>query len=216
MPLPCDEEKNRDFLCPDGGLDRDNGERRSLWDYEWCGSMLEDEWLKLQFKAGSDEVLRRIYQKYRDYLLTLAMGLLNDSHLAEDVLHDVFVTFAQSTNGFGLQGNLKGYLATCVANRAKDRLRGRQRQASRLETDAEVASDRDGPDTRTIATEESRLVSAALGQLPYEQREAVALHLNAGLTFRQIAKHQHISTSTAKGRYRYGLKKLRSTLNGRL
>jgi RNA polymerase sigma-70 factor (ECF subfamily) len=178
--------------------------------------MLEDEWLKLQFKAGSDAALQQIYQKYRDYLLTLAMGLLNDSYLAEDVLHDVFVTFAQSSNGFGLRGSLKGYLATCVANRAKDRLRSRKRRPNNLEADAEVASDRDGPDARTVATEQSRLVSAALGQLPYEQREAVALHLSAGLTFRQIAKHQHISTSTAKGRYRYGLKKLRSTLNGRL
>jgi len=178
--------------------------------------MLEDEWLKVRFKAGSSDALRRIYEKYRDRLLTLAMGLLNDSHLAEDVLHDVFVVFTQSTDGFGLRGSLKSYLVTCVANRAKDRLRARKYQASRLETDAEVASDRDGPDTRTIATEESRLVSAALGQLPYEQREAVVLHLNAGLTFRQIARHQNISTSTAKGRYRYGLRKLRSILNGRL
>jgi DNA-directed RNA polymerase specialized sigma24 family protein len=40
--------------------------------------------------------------------------------------------------------------------------------------------------------------------------------LNAGMTFRQIARHQSISISTAKGRYRYGLQKLRSILNGRL
>jgi RNA polymerase sigma factor (sigma-70 family) len=178
--------------------------------------MLEDEWLKLRFKAGSGEALRRIYEKYRDPLLTLAMALLNDSHAAEDALHDAFVTFSQSANGFGLRGSLKGYLATCVANRAKDRLRGRKHQPESLETDAEAASDLDGPDTRTIATEESRLVGAALRQLPYEQREAVALHLNAGMTFRQIAKHQDISVTTAKGRYRYALKKLRSALNGRL
>ena len=53
-------------------------------------------------------------------------------------------------------------------------------------------------------------------QLPYEQREAVALHLSSGLTFRQIARHQSSSISTAKGRYRYGLDRLRSILNGRL
>jgi len=205
-----------DFLCPNGSPDRDNGERRSLWDDEWCGLMLEDERLKRRFKAGNSEALRRIYEKHRDPLLTLAMGLLNDSHLAEDVLHDVFVTFALSANDFGLRGSLRAYLATCVANRAKDRLRTHKRQTCRIETDAEAASDRDGPDTRTMATEESRLVSAALGQLPYEQREVVVLHLNAGLTFRQIARHQNISTSTAKGRYRYGLRKLRSILNGRL
>jgi len=178
--------------------------------------MLEDEWLKVRFKAGSDAALQRIYQKYRDYLLTLAMGLLNDSYLAEDVLHDVFVTFAQSSNGFGLRGSLKSYLATCVANRAKDRLRSRKRRANTPEADAEVASGRDRPDARTMATEQSRLVSAVLGQLPYEQRETITLHLSAGLTFRQIAKHQSVSTSTAKGRYRYGLQKLRSALNGRL
>jgi len=160
--------------------------------------------------------LRRIYEKYRDPLLTLAMGLLNDSHLAEDVLHDVFVTFAQSANGFGLQGSLKSYLTTCVANRAKDRLRRRKRQPVSCETGAEAISNRDGPDATTIATEESRRISAALGQLPYEQRETVALHLNAGMTFRQIAQHQNVSISTAKGRYRYGLDKLRSILNGRL
>jgi len=178
--------------------------------------MLEDEWLKLRFKAGCGDALRRIYEKYRDPLLTLAMALLNDSHLAEDVLHDVFVTFSQSANGFGLRGNLKGYLTTCVANRAKDRLRGRRRQPNSLDADVDVTSDFDGPEARIIANERSRLISAALVQLPYEQREAIALHLNAGLTFRQIARHQSISTSTAKGRYRYGLKKLRSALNGRL
>ncbi|MHC4520808.1 MAG: RNA polymerase sigma factor [Planctomycetota bacterium] len=178
--------------------------------------MLEDEWLKVRFKAGSDEALRRIYEKYRGTLLTLAMALLNDSHAAEDVLHDVFVTFSQSANGFGLRGSLKGYLATCVANRAKDRLRGRRHQPGCLEAGGDTVSDGDGPEARMIASEQSRLVSAALVQLPYEQREAVALHLNGGLTFRQIAQHQGISTSTAKGRYRYGLQKLRSTLNGRV
>ena len=178
--------------------------------------MLEDEWLKIAFKSGSDQALRRIYEKYRDSLLTLAMALLNDSHAAEDVLHDVFVTFSQSANGFGLRGSLKGYLATCVANRAKDRLRGRKRQPSSLDADVSVASNFDGPEARIVASEQSRLVSEALVQLPYEQREAVALHLNGGMTFRQIARHQSISISTAKGRYRYGLQKLRSTLNERL
>lgn len=178
--------------------------------------MLEDEWLKRRFQAGCPEALRRIYEKYRDYLLTLAMALLNDSHAAEDVLHDVFVTFTQSTDGFRLRGRLRSYLATCVANRARDRLRARKRQPVPLPDDGDFAWEFEGPESRVIADETSRKVSAAMSDLPYEQREAIALHLNAGLTFRQIAKHQRISTSTAKGRYRYGLQRLRSTLDGRL
>jgi RNA polymerase sigma-70 factor (ECF subfamily) len=178
--------------------------------------MLEDEWLKLRFKAGSGEALRRIYEKYRDSLLTVAMALLNDSHAAEDVLHDVFVTFSQSANGFGLRGSLKGFLATCVANRARDRLRARKHRPERLDGEIAIASGFDGPEARMIATEESRLLSAAMARLPYEQREAVSLHLHAAMTLRQVARHQGISVSTAKGRYRYGLEKLRSILNGRV
>ena len=53
-----------------------------------------------------------------------------------------------------------------------------------------------------------------MAQLPYEQREAVILHLRAGMKFRQIAKSQGVSVNTIKGRYRYGLTKLRSILNG--
>jgi RNA polymerase sigma factor (sigma-70 family) len=79
-----------------------------------------------------------------------------------------------------------------------------------------IESDFNGPEGRIIADEASKLVSTAMVELPYKQREVVALHLNGGMTFRQIAKHQGVSISTAKGRYRYGLQKLRSILNGRL
>jgi hypothetical protein len=59
--------------------------------------MIEDELLKLMFKAGSIDALQRIYEKCRGRLLTLAMALLNDAHAAQDAPYDVFVTFAQAT-----------------------------------------------------------------------------------------------------------------------
>ena len=178
--------------------------------------MIEDELLKFAFKRGSKEALRRIYVKYRDYLLTSAMALLNNEDAAEDVLHDVFVTFSRSADRFSVRGSLKHYLATCVANRARDRLRAGKRQPDSLDIKIPIESGFDGPETRVIATEQAHTVSAAMAQLPFEQREVVALHLTAGMTFRQIAKYRNIPASTAKGRYRYGLEKLRSILNGRL
>lgn len=178
--------------------------------------MLEDDWLKLRFNAGSRDAMRCVYEKYRNDLLTLAMALLNDSYLSEDVLHDVFVTFAQSAHGVSVRGNLRSFLLTCVANRARDRLRAGRRQSQNAVTDLDMASGFAGPESSIIADEESRLVSAAMEQLPYEQREVVALHLSAAMTFRQIARVQSTSISTTKGRYRYGIAKLRSLLNGKL
>jgi RNA polymerase sigma factor (sigma-70 family) len=67
-----------------------------------------------------------------------------------------------------------------------------------------------------IFDEQSRLVAGAMAQLPYEQREVIALHLNAAMKLKHIAGLQNVSVSTIKGRYRYGIQKLRSALNGRL
>jgi RNA polymerase sigma-70 factor (ECF subfamily) len=178
--------------------------------------MLEDEWLKLRFKAGSLDALQRIYEKYRDYLLTLAMALLNDAATAEDVVHDVFVSFAQSGARFRLHGSLRAYLATCVVNRVRDRVRARKRQALRLEEETPLESDFDPPDGRLVSDEQSRLVARALARLSDEQREVIALHLNGQLKLREIARLQNVPLTTVRGRYRHGIEKLRSILNGRL
>jgi len=59
-----------------------------------------------------------------------------------------------------------------------------------------------------------RRLSWALGQLPYEQREVLILHVHGGMKFRAIARQQGVSINTAQGRYRYALDKLRSMLDG--
>jgi RNA polymerase sigma-70 factor (ECF subfamily) len=64
------------------------------------------------------------------------------------------------------------------------------------------------PDEQSFRIE----LSAALGELPSEQREVMYLKLWEGLTFEQIASMMDISPNTAASRYRYGLDKLRSLL----
>ena len=178
--------------------------------------MIEDELLKWKFKAGSKDALQRIYEKYRDYLLTLAMALVNDAGLAEDIVQDVFVTFAQSSGTFKLHGSLKSYLATCALNRSRDQIRACKRQPLSLDEATPVQSEFGPPDKRMISDEQSRQVAGAMAQLPYEQQEVIALHLNAAMKLRHIARLQNVSVSTIKGRYRYALQKLRSALDGRL
>jgi RNA polymerase sigma factor (sigma-70 family) len=65
-----------------------------------------------------------------------------------------------------------------------------------------------------MLNEQSQNLAQALSTLPYEQREVLLLHLYSGLKFRTIAELENESISTIQGRYRYGLNKLRSLLNG--
>lgn len=176
--------------------------------------MLEDKLLVWRFKHGNREAFCRIYEKYRDDLLRLAVSLLNDAGAAEDVVHDVFTSFIRSGRRFELTGSLKGYLATCVANRARNVNRSYRRHQPAGPDKAEpVVSDCKRPDQWITCGEELRQLSNALAQLPYSQREVITLHLQAGMKFREIAVFQDVPTKTAQSRYRCGLDKLRSLLN---
>ncbi len=81
---------------------------------------MEDKLLVLRCRRGSREALTRIYEKYKADLLLLALGLLNDKTAAEDVVHDVFLSFVRHLDTFRLTGSLKGYLLTCTANHARN------------------------------------------------------------------------------------------------
>jgi RNA polymerase sigma-70 factor (ECF subfamily) len=178
--------------------------------------MLEDKLLLWKFKRGSSESLERIYEKYETYLITVATALLNNTHAAEDVLHDFFISFVTSADRIKLQGNLKAYLATCVANLARNRIKRRQLEPTALEDRDSVESAALRPDLLAIQKEETTLLNQAMSHLPYEQREVVVLHLQGNLKFTQIAKLQRTSVNTIRSRYRYGLEKLRSLLNGQV
>ncbi len=95
--------------------------------------MIEDELLKWKFKSGSKDALQRIYEKYRDDLVTLTMMLINNAGLAEDIVQDVFVVFAQSSDTFRLRGCLRSYLTTCTVNRCRDQIRARKHQPLSLD-----------------------------------------------------------------------------------
>ena len=69
------------------------------------------------------------------------------------------------------------------------------------------------PDDAAVTHELTEKMGEAMAQLPDEQREVIVLHLQSKLRFREIARLQGISVNTAQSRYRYGLDKLRSSLN---
>ena len=179
--------------------------------------MLEDGLLRWKFNCGRTDVLRRIYLKYKDDLMTLACALLYNKSSAEDVVHDVFVAFIRSCGKLRVNENLKGYLTTCVANNVRNRNKAAQKQQSvSLEQVATIASDSNRPDFSAMFGEQRQRLARALSQLPHEQKEVLLLHLYSGLKFKAIAKMQMESINTIQGRYRYGLDKLRSLLNNEL
>jgi RNA polymerase sigma-70 factor (ECF subfamily) len=175
--------------------------------------MLEDKLLLLKFKRGSPDALRRIYEKYKDELLALAIALSDDRATAEDVLHDVFVSFVKYAEKLRLRTSLKSYLSTCIANRVRNMKHAKSQQTAKLKLEEDLSKDCDRPDRLAMSAELYRRIEQAMAQLPYDQREVIILHLQSGMRFGAIAQSQNVSINTIQSRYRYGLDKLRSLLN---
>jgi len=177
--------------------------------------VLEDRLLVWRLRRGSSEALCRIYEKYRDDLLRLAVSLSNETTMAEDVVQDVFASFIRKARQFRLTGSLKGYLATCVANGVRNANRDSlRRRCAGLDEAGQICAESRRPDQWVVLSEELEQVARALALLPYEQCQAVTLRLQGRMKFREIANFQHVPVKTALSRYRCGLQKLRTLMNG--
>jgi RNA polymerase sigma-70 factor (ECF subfamily) len=174
--------------------------------------MLEDRRLLRRLRAGDRDALRRVYEKYLDDLLRVAASLLSEPQAAEDCLHDAFVHFAGAVDRLQIR-SLKGYLVSCVANRARDQLRKRTKESAWRQERGPTATVAVSPVKSLVRAEESARVLEAITRLPYEQREVFVLRVHAGMKFRTIAGLQDVSINCAQSRYRYALARLRAILD---
>ena len=111
---------------------------------------------------------------------------------------------------------MHSYLATSVANRVRDRFRRTKSQVLRLSQVKPGNSNSVDPEQSAILSEESQLLTDALAKVPLEQREVIILRLKGGMRFKEVADLQGVSLGMVQARYKYGLDKLRTILNGEL
>lgn len=174
--------------------------------------MSEDKELLKRMRCGDKDALRQIYEKYREDLFTVAVSLLRDVHASEDCLQDVFVRFADVQGGFNVRRNLKGYLTSCVANRARDYQRNKMTRLDCPLEELSCLAISNDPAKEVIDREQFGRLIKTLTQLPYQQREVFVLHVQGKMRFREIAELLNTSIKAVQSRYRRAIEKLGALL----
>ena len=106
-------------------------------------------------------------------------------------------------------------MTAAVANRVRNIKRSKHHRTRRSINLEQIAVDSDMvPEKLAMTVEEFEVLRRALDQLPELQRETIALRLHSCMQFKTIAKLQGVTISTVQARYRYGLDKLGSLLDG--
>ena len=176
---------------------------------------LDDQLLAERLRSGDREALGLLYDRYAPVAMAVAVRVVSDRELAEDLVHDAFVAMWQKIERFDpSRGSLRSWLLTIVRNRAIDRLRGARPSIEVGEAD-EQSLLRTGPNPtweETVRRSSASQLRDALAQLPEEQRQAVELAYFGGRTYREIAVLTGVPQGTASGRLRLALAKLRDSL----
>jgi RNA polymerase sigma-70 factor, ECF subfamily len=156
--------------------------------------------------------LERLYDRHAQALFAFLLNFTRDEDDTRDLLQEIFVKLARQPDLLRAARDERAFLIRLAHNAAIDLMRRRgtrdkQHQQFGAERTALFAPTAD-PDEQSFRTE----LSAALGELPPDQRAVVHLKLWEGLTFEQIAETLDVPLNTAASRYRYGLDKLRERL----
>lgn len=176
--------------------------------------------------AGERDAFAALYDRLGLRLFATARTMLASPAEAEDVVHDLFLELVRIRHRLAAVNDLDGYLFTMLRHAVSRRLRRRSlaRQLldrlgrERLSGDRRGRTGRDGFAAAPVelpAEPPDEALAAAVAALPAAQREVVALKIDGGLTFAEIAAVIGTSANTAASRYRYALEKLRVRLDPR-
>ena len=151
--------------------------------------------------------LAELYERHAAGVLSFLERMLPDPSAAEDALQETFLAAAR--HGLGLRGpNVRAWLLSIAANRARDVLRATRRREERQ---------RRAPSPPTEAFDVELLdeeLELALRKLPGRERAALELRYSQDLTHEEVARILGVSLRTAKSLAARGLERLRASLEG--
>jgi len=174
-----------------------------------------DRRLATRIQMGDGDALGELYDRYAALALGVALRVVHDPDVAEDIVHDAFLAVWRKIGGFDAKrGSVRSWLLAIVRNRGIDRLRAQRPTIEVGEADEQALLRTDADPTLAAAIEQmsNAQLREALDVLPDEQRQAIELAYFQGHTYRQIAEITGVPQGTANGRLRLALQKLRALL----
>ncbi|MBN8552190.1 MAG: sigma-70 family RNA polymerase sigma factor [Caulobacterales bacterium] len=164
---------------------------------------------------GDRAAFRRVYDATSAKLYGVALRILRDRQLAEDVLQDAYVTIWNKVSTYDPdRASPVTWLATIARNRAIDRLRAAAvRPAGRPLDEAEEVRD-ETPDAASFleARQEADRLHVCLDELEARARTAIRTAFFEGVTYEILAERAEVPLGTMKSWIRRGLQKLKACL----
>lgn len=184
--------------------------------------MPDDTSLLKALQAGDSSAFSTLFETYADRLYRLAIGLVQQSEEAEDVVQETFIKAITHLDQFEGRSNLGTWLYRVAYNASLDRLR--QRAESPLPDDGpykedeaqplmpEVLVEWHTPEDLVIDEQDRRFLDQSIRQLPQTLRTVFVLRDIDELSTAETAEILGLSISAVKVRLHRARLELRESL----
>ncbi|MFM9887026.1 MAG: RNA polymerase sigma factor [Burkholderiales bacterium] len=168
---------------------------------------------------GDRNALHQLYKLNAAKLLGIATRILRRHDLAEEALHDSFISIW--TNAGKYDRHLSApmtWMVTILRNRCLDMLRRAEHEvpAANSEGDEDwmerIESEEPGPMDHAVRGEDARQLSECLGKLDPKQRAAILLVYYNGLSHPELAARLGAPLGTVKTWVRRGVMSLQASM----
>lgn len=158
--------------------------------------------------AGDIQSLGELYKLTSVSIYSFALSILKNSHDAEDVMHDVYLTVSASAASYEDRGKPLAWMLTITKNHCLMKLRKRAKNADYCPENWEetfaLASD--------VSTEDAVIIRMCMEKLSDEELRIVTLHAVSGFKHREIADILSLPLPTVLSKYSRAIRKLRKIL----
>jgi RNA polymerase sigma-70 factor, ECF subfamily len=165
--------------------------------------------------AGDQRAVAELYDRHAAAVYGMAMAVVRDAAIAQDVTQEVFVRLWMRAQTFNSQrGTALAWLVSVARNLALDELRRQRRQSERAERLSRDAAQQiePGADLLVHLGWDSERVLQAVAELSSLQREVVELVYLRGYTLAEASARVGVAVGTIKSRLHSALLSLRAAL----
>lgn len=177
----------------------------------------DDDDLVERLRKGDSHAVATAYDLHNAAVRRMCRRLVGDDELAEDLLHEAFVTLPSAIRGFQQASSLRTFIMSIAVNHAKHHLRAAARRRAAMDRLAAEPSPRPvDPERQLDRAELARALARALDALPLEQRVAFVLCEVEERTSREAAEITGAPEATMRTRLHHARIKLRAQLEKEL
>ncbi len=179
---------------------------------------MDEQTLLQASKTGDAGAFNRLVEHYQTSIYNVALRMVGDSAVAEDITQETFVSAFKALHTFSA-GNFRAWLFRIATNACRDHLRSAQvRRNVSLDGLVEsptfnVASEGESPEEYVVRRELSGFIQQSLLTLPEDQRMVLVLVDIQAFSYDEAAQALKTPVGTVKSRLSRAREAMRAALS---